>query len=228
MTKWKIPSYFEVSGVVFDMDGLMLDTERVIKYSWEMMGKKLGYPDFGENILNTLGRNREWRNRYFTEKYGKDFPLQEFLDGYHRIYEEYEREHGIPKKKGLLELLELLKEKQIPMAVATSTHQEHSVPELKKQGIFSYFQEIVTGDMVERGKPDPQIYRTACEKLGVLPEKAIALEDSYSGIRSAHSAGMKVIMIPDLLADNDPVKECLYGKMESLSMVAQWMREGLK
>lgn len=224
MGEWKIPPRFAIKGVVFDMDGLMVDTERVIKYSWEITGRQMGYSDFGENIHNTLGMNREKRNQYFLEKYGEDFPLQEFIDGYHKVYEAYEKEHGIPKKKGLLELLELLKERQIPMAVATSTHQEHSIPELKKQGIFSYFQEVVTGDMVLNGKPDPEIYRTACEKLGIRPEDALALEDSYNGIRSAYRAGMKVMMIPDLLTDEEPVKECLYGKLESLAMTAQWIR----
>ena len=149
--------------------------------------------------------------------------MQEFLDGYHQVYEAYERQKGIPRKKGLLELLELLKSREIPMAVATSTHQEHSIPELKKQGIFSYFSAVITGDMVKRGKPDPEIYRTACEQLRILPEETLALEDSYNGIRSAAGAGLKVIMVPDLLVDEKPVQECIYGKMESLAAVAQWI-----
>lgn len=223
MTQWIIPPKFSLRGVVFDMDGLMIDTERVIRYSWDVMGEKMGYARFGDNIFQTLGMNRVQRNRYFLEKYGEDFPLQEFLDGYHRVYEEYEKRQGIPRKKGLLELLELLNSLDIPMAVATSTHQEHSIPELKKQGIFSYFSAIVTGDMVEKGKPDPEIYRTACERLEISPGETLALEDSYNGIRSAAGAGLKVIMIPDLLVDEKPVQECIYGKMESLAAVAQWI-----
>lgn len=224
MTEWKIPHRFDVKGVVFDMDGLMIDTERVIKYTWDVTGEKMGYADFGDNIFHTLGKNRVQRNQYFLNKYGEDFPLQEFLDGYHEVYYQYEKEHGIPKKKGLLELLETLREKKIPMAVATSTYREHSIPELERQGILSYFEAVVTGDMVQNGKPDPEIYLTACEKLGVCPKDALALEDSYSGIRSAYNAGMNVIMIPDLLTDEEPVRECLYGKMESLEVTAQWLR----
>lgn len=222
--EWKVPPQFPVKAVVFDMDGLMLDTERVIQYTWDVTGEKLGYENFGENILNTLGISRVQRNAYFMEKYGADFPLQKFLDGYHQVYEKVEQTQGIPKKKGLVELLHVLKEKKIPMAVATSTHQEHSVPELKKQGVLDYFQVVVTGDMVTKGKPDPEIYRTACEKLGVRPQEALALEDSYNGIRSAYRAGMKVIMIPDLLTEEEPVRECLYGKMESLQQVAEWIQ----
>lgn len=223
MTQWIIPPKFPFRGVVFDMDGLMIDTERVIRYSWDVMGEKMGYVRFGDNIFQTLGMSRVQRNHYFLEKYGEDFPLQEFLDGYHQVYEAYERQKGIPRKKGLLELLELLKSREIPMAVATSTHQEHSIPELKKQGIFSYFSAVITGDMVKRGKPDPEIYRTACEQLRILPEETLALEDSYNGIRSAAGAGLKVIMVPDLLVDEKPVQECIYGKMESLAVVAQWI-----
>lgn len=218
-----IPALFPIKGVIFDMDGLMLDTERIIQYSWERTGEELGYSHFGKNILNTLGMSRVQRNRYFLEKYGEDFPLQRFTDRYHEIYHAYEQEHGIPKKKGLVLLLELLKNRQIPMAVATSTHSEHTIPELKRQGIDGYFQEIITGEMVEKGKPSPEIYRLACKKLGVRPEEALALEDSYNGIRSAYEAGIKVLMIPDILTEEAPVRECLYGKMESLETVAKWI-----
>lgn len=222
--QWKIPPLFHPSGVVFDMDGLMLDTERIIKYSWDVWGERMGYENFGDNIYQTLGKSRVQRNAYFLGKYGSDFPLQDFLDGYHQVYYEYEQVHGIPKKEGLTDLLEVLKRKGIPLAVATSTHQEHSLPEIKRQGILPYFQYVITGDMVSRGKPDPEIYSLACEKLGVKPEETLALEDSYSGIRSAHAAGMKVIMIPDLLRDEAPVADCLYGKMESLTVAARWLQ----
>lgn len=225
MAQWIIPPIFPVKGVVFDMDGLMLDTERVIKYSWDVTGAQLGYEKFGDNIYNTLGMSRKQRDCYFLGKYGENFPLQKFLDGYHQVYQNYEKTHGIPKKQGLVEFLDFLDKRGIPMAVATSTHQEHSVPELKRQGIFHYFQKVITGDMVEKGKPDPEIYSKACKALEVIPEEAIALEDSYNGIRSAYRAGMKAIMVPDLLQDEEPVKECLYGKMESLSAVMQWMDE---
>ena len=225
MTQWKIPQHFPLKAVVFDMDGLMLDTERVIMHSWDITGDKLGYENFGKNIYHTLGMSRKQRDSYMLEKYGHDFPLEEFIDEYHRKYREYEQTYGIPKKKGLVSLLEYMKSQGIPMAVATSTHQIHSIPALETQGILPYFQKVITGDMVKKGKPDPEIYRKACEALGVVPENALALEDSYNGIRSAYRAGMKVIMVPDLLVDDEPVIECLYGKMESLSMVEEWLRD---
>lgn len=223
MGNWIIPPAMKPQVVVFDMDGLMVDTERVIKYTWDVTGERMGYKNFGDNILHTLGKNRDQRNAYFLRTYGEDFPLQEFLDGYHQVYAEYEREHGIPKKKGLLELLETLHRMKIPMGVATSTHGEHALPELERQGVLRYFQAVITGELVSKGKPDPEIYITACRKLKADPEKSLALEDSYSGIRSAAAAGMKVIMIPDLLTDESPVADCLFGKMESLEQVARWL-----
>ena len=111
------------------------------------------------------------------------------------------------------------------MGVATSTHQMYAKEALKEQGIFDYFQEIITGDCVEHGKPHPAIYALACEKLEVSPAAALALEDSYNGIISAGKAGMKVIMIPDLLEDETPVKEYLYGKLKTLEEVKNWMEK---
>lgn len=228
METWTFPPAFWPRGIVFDMDGLMIDTERIIKDSWEIMGEKLGYDHFGENITYTLGRSRQQRDAYFLKKYGDDFPLREFVDGYRKIYLDYQREHGIPQKEGLTELLEMLKKRNMPLAVATSTHGEHALKELKNQGLLPYFQTVVTGDMVSRGKPDPEIYQLACRKLQVDPSCALALEDSYSGIQSAAAAGMKVIMIPDLLEDHTPVAEHLFGKLKSLRHVADWLEESFK
>lgn len=223
--KYWIKEDFFPKAVVFDMDGLMLDTERIIKYSWDVTGENLGYGKLGDDIKNTLGMNRDQRNAYFLGKYGDKFPLDAFLDGYHQVYYEYEKKNGIPKKEGLLSLLDCLKKEKIPMAVATSTHQKYAIDALKEQGIFSYFQEIITGDCVEFGKPNPAIYALACERLKVNPCFALALEDSYNGILSAARAGMKVIMIPDLLEDETPVQEYLYGKLKTLEYVKKWIEE---
>ena len=109
MGQWIIPPAMRPQAVVFDMDGLMVDTERVIKYTWDVTGERMGYKNFGDNILHTLGKNRDQRNEYFRKTYGENFPLQDFLDGYHQVYAQYEKEHGIPKKKGLMELLKTLR-----------------------------------------------------------------------------------------------------------------------
>lgn len=189
-------------AVVFDMDGLMFDSERMIQRSWDVVGVKMGFGKMGKDIYHTLGLNNAERERYFKSAYGEDFPYLEFRENYRAEVVRDTRENGTPVKKGLYELLEVLKEKQMKLAVATSSSYENTVELLKETKVYSYFQEIVTGNMVEHSKPAPDIYQKACEKLGVLPEHALALEDSYNGIRSGYAAGMKVIMIPDLLTDS--------------------------
>ena len=181
----------------------------------------------GKDIYHTLGLNNAESERYFKSAYGEDFPYLEFRENYRAEVARDTRENGTPVKKGLYELLEVLKEKQMKLAVATSSSYENTVELLKETKVYSYFQEIVTGNMVEHSKPAPDIYQKACEKLNVLPEHALALEDSYNGIRSGYAAGMKVIMIPDLLTDSSCVDELLFAKMESLAEVAEAFRKGM-
>ena len=214
-------------AVVFDMDGLMFDSERMIQRSWDVVGVKMGFGKMGKDIYHTLGLNNAERERYFKSAYGEDFPYLEFRENYRAEVARDTRENGTPVKKGLYELLEVLKEKQMKLAVATSSSYENTVELLKETKVYSYFQEIVTGNMVEHSKPAPDIYQKACEKLGVLPEHALALEDSYNGIRSGYAAGMKVIMIPDLLTDSSCVDDLLFVKMESLAEVAEAFRKGM-
>ena len=142
---------------------------------------------------------------------------------YRSVFQEYVRANGLPTKKGLHELLDFLRKEQIPMAVATSSSQEHAVGNLEKEGIREYFQTVITGNMVSRGKPWPEIYEKACRALDLPPEQVLALEDSYSGLRAAHAAGMITVMVPDLLTDSSCVDEILDGKMTSLLEVRDWI-----
>lgn len=208
-------------AVVFDMDGLMFDTERMIQRSWDVVGVRMGFGKMGKDIYHTLGLNNAERERYFKDTYGEDFPYPEFRENYRAEVSRDTEENGTPVKKGLYELLEVLREKRLKLAVATSSNYESAAKLLEEAKVSDYFHAIVTGNMVEHSKPAPDIYRKACEALEVAPESALALEDSYNGIRSAHAAGMKVIMIPDLLTDSTCVDALLYGKMDSLTEVAE-------
>lgn len=211
-------------AVVFDMDGLMFDTERMIQRSWDVVGVQMGFGKMGKDIYHTLGLNNAQREQYFKDTYGEDFPYLEFRENYRAEVHRVTMERGTPVKKGLYELLEVLREKGLRLAVATSSSYESAKRLLEEAKVFEYFHAVVTGNMVERSKPAPDIYLKACEALGVSPEYALALEDSYNGIRSAHAAGMKVIMVPDLLTDSSCVDELLYGKVESLADVAELLQ----
>lgn len=210
----------EIQAVVFDMDGLMFDSERYVQKSWDIAGERLGYGPLGHNIVNTLGTNLTNRKKYFLEHYGNDFPFDKFLDGYRDAYYELV-EDGVPAKKGLHEILKVLREKGLKIGVATSSSEEHAVSNLKREGIFDYFDSVITGNMIEYGKPEPDIYIEACRQLKVNPSKAIALEDAINGIRSAHGAGMNPVMIPDIVQDTSKVDDILFGKCESLLEFAE-------
>lgn len=214
-----------LEAVIFDMDGLMFDSERVVMHSWDVAGEKLGYGPLGHNIYHTLGMGAELRERYFRSTYGETFPYEKFRQVYRDAFYEYADTHGVPVKEGLVELLELLKELKISAAMATSTKAEDAMKRLQKEQLETYFQVIITGDMVKETKPSPEIYQKACAALEVDPKRTIALEDAWNGILSAYHAGVYPIMIPDIQKDSAPVDEYLYAKMESLQEVADWLRK---
>lgn len=212
-----------IKGIVFDMDGLMIDSERVVQHSWTVVGQKMGYGDLGEDIYHTLGLNQKARGAYFCGKYGGDFPYEEFVKAYREEYQRYVEECGMPAKKGLHEILGRMRELEMPMAVATSSSEASARKNLERQGITHYFQSIICGNMVTMGKPDPEIYLKSCEALGLEPACVVALEDSVNGIRSAYGAGMQTFMIPDLVRDISMVESMLAGKGESLLDACQWI-----
>ena len=188
-----------IKGLVFDMDGLLFDSERVVQKSWNEVGRQMGFGErFGDHIYHTIGFNVVRREQYFKEHVSPDFPMEEFTENTRRIYHRIMEEDGVDRKPGAEELLKYAKEHGYRLALATSSRELHAQLLLKKYGLFDYFDGAVYGNMVSAGKPDPEIYLKACASIRVLPEFAIALEDAPSGIRSAAAAGMRPVMIPDL------------------------------
>ncbi|MGO5052537.1 HAD family hydrolase [Lachnospiraceae bacterium LCP25S3_G4] len=188
-----------IKGIVFDMDGLIFDSERIVKRAWNIVGESLGYSEFGEHIFNTVGLNMKSRNVYFRNALGEDFPMTEFNEKTRAVFCEIVKQEGMSMKPGLQELLKYTKEKGLRTAVATSSREEHATQMLKEAGIYENFNAMVFGDIVKNAKPDPEIYLTACELIALDPSECLALEDAPAGVRSAISAGMKVVLIPDLV-----------------------------
>lgn len=206
----------KIKALVFDMDGLIFDSERVVQRTWNYAGETLGYGRVGEHIYNTLGFNVVRRKEYFQHVFGEDFPMDAFNALTRKRFYEIVGEEGLKVKKGVRELLEYAKKKGMRIALATSSRREYSVKILTDAGIMKYFDGCVFGDMVERAKPDPEIYLKACRSIGMEPEKCMALEDSPAGIRSSFVAGMTPIMVPDLVEPDEEVRKLYYRKVESL------------
>lgn len=189
----------KIQAVLFDMDGLLLDTERIVQLAWNQAGEAMGYGKIGESIVETIGLNRSSRDQYFKSKYGEDFPFDVFSQLSTEAFVKYKEENGISVKPGAVPLLSWLSDRKIKMAVATSSSEGYAASVLDEAGLLPFFQRLICGNMVKRSKPEPDIYLTACEALQVDPTRAMALEDSPFGLESAWRAGVLPIMIPDLV-----------------------------
>ncbi|MGN0419774.1 MAG: HAD family hydrolase [Acetatifactor sp.] len=196
-------------AVVFDMDGVLFDTERLCQDSWIEVANRRGLPDMEIIFPKCIGRNANDSRQIVLEAYGADFDYEVFRREASDWFWKYLEENGLPVKEGVRELLNWLKEQGWRIGLASSTRRSSVISHLKQAGIKDFFEEIITGDMVEHSKPLPDIYLLACRKLMVDPAETYAIEDSPNGIRSAYRAGMKPIMVPDLLSPD--------GEMEQLS-----------
>lgn len=207
-----------VEGVLFDMDGLMFDTERLSDQIWLDMGRSYG---IDTTVFNqrSRGRNQAGVRNLFLELFGAsgiDFAELE-ARCFARLEEELERH--IQVKPGLHELLDTLKERDIPMAVASSSHRKMVLRNLELAGITSYFAAVITGDMVKSGKPAPDIFLAAAKAIGREPAHCLVLEDSSNGIRAAAAAGCLSVMVPDLDPPTPELARLYTMRADSLKQV---------
>ena len=225
MGRQMIIDHKTVQAVVFDMDGLIFDSEKVVQRSWTQASEELGLPDVGTHIYYTLGFNINRRLEYFYRTFGQDFPAEEFSALTRDKFREIEEKEGIDTKPGVEELLIYLKSQGVRIALATSSRREHAEYMLDRAGLLNYFDGSVFGDMVKNAKPDPEIYVKACEALSVSPLASIALEDSPAGIEAAYSAGMWPVMVPDLVQPSAEIRQKCGKVFDSLEGVLEWVRE---
>lgn len=215
------------SAVVFDMDGVIFDSERLVLECWEKIGEKYHLEGMRDAFLPCIGTNDIKTREIVLEHYGADFPYDEFRRESSRLYHSIVDQGGLPVKTGVRELLSYLKKHSIPIALASSTRLEVVTQELKQAGLYEYFGVVMGGDQLKRSKPEPDIYLMTCEKLGVRPSHTYAIEDSYNGIRSAYSAGMKPIMVPDMLPPTEEMREKSVVVLDDLLQVMDWFMANL-
>lgn len=214
-----------MKAVVFDMDGVLFDTERLSISCWLETAERMGLGDIREGAYGCIGLNRTDSRIFIRNLYGEAFPYDEFRTENSALFQKKIEKDGLPVKKGARELLIWLKERGVKTAVASSTNTQTVKSHMERAGFLPYFQEIIGGDMVEHSKPRPDIYLMACGRLGVEPEKAAAIEDSPNGIRSAHAAGMLPIMVPDMVEPTLEIEALLYRKCVDLCEVKAFLEE---
>ncbi len=193
-----------IQAVIFDMDGLLMDSERVGLHVMHECGLLQGYDIPIDMVRHTLGANKQFASDYYHETFPELDTEKLFVDFKNALCD-LSRQGKIPLKAGARELLDALKSKKIPMAVASSSSMETIQTYLESVGVISYFDALVTG----RGfpsKPAPDIFLEAARELHASPENCLVLEDSAYGVQAGRNAGMTVCMIPDLIPFSDSLK----------------------
>lgn len=186
----------KTKAVLFDMDGLMFDTERLADKVWLEVSARRGLPLREEHMTLLRGRNRDGGKVAILEHFGDDFPFDACCD---EVEEEMKRQlqAEVPLRPGLFALLEALRKQGIPAAVASSTHRELVESNLRAAGVREFIAALATGDEVAHSKPAPDIFLLAAQRLGANPADCMVLEDSYNGVRAGAAAGCRTIMVPD-------------------------------
>jgi HAD superfamily hydrolase (TIGR01509 family) len=185
-------------AVIFDMDGLMLDTERIDHAACRLAAAAMGHRVEDDLYMRTIGRTSADTRLIFIEHYGKSFPYETFRTEWREARARIVATDGIPLKAGLLELVDHLHTLEVHLAVATSTVRAEATRLLSDSKLLPRFDALVCGDEVEHGKPAPDLFLKAARALGVGPSDCLVLEDSEPGVRAAVAAGMRVIVVPDL------------------------------
>lgn len=213
-----------INYVIFDMDGTLLDTEPIFEKAWNEIGEKWGLRDIDKLYCKIVGRSRDTIIKLLEDTYGKDVDCKgyyaERMERAGELFDGY-----IPLKKGTLEILEFLREEKIAIAVATSTVMQIAEKNLRKTGLWDYIDMVVTSEMVENGKPAPDIFLEAASRIGAKKEECIVCEDSYNGIKAAHASGMRPIMIPDMLPPTDETDRLVYKTCTDLFEVMELIKK---
>ncbi len=212
-----------LEAIIFDMDGLMLDTERVARSAWQRAMADWGCTISDDIYLQIVGRDAQDTVAILQGVYGADFPVRAVRQRKQQYLEEHIARHGVPMKPGLMELLDLADALPLRKAVASSTERALVTRKLTLAGLADRFDAVICGDEVENGKPAPDIFLAAASRLGVPPERCLALEDSEPGIRAACAAGMTPIMVPDLKPPADEVAALAYTVLPSLHHVRAFL-----
>lgn len=211
-------------SIVFDMDGVLVDSERLVLRSWECVGRDLGLDGLHDLFFRCIGTTHASTQKLFAAVYGDALDYQAFRARTRVYYMEFTK-NGVPLKPGVMELLSWLKERGWRTGLASSSREANVRHNMKVTGMGPYFDTLVCGDMLTASKPAPDIYLRACAELGVEPSQSYAVEDSRNGILSASAAGMKALLVPDMVPPDDLMKNRASGVFPDLFAVRDYLSQ---
>ena len=217
-----------IKAVIFDVDGTLLDTERIYMQAWKDAAAELGYEITDELLRKTRAINVKEAARIFESEIGNGFSYDKTRAVRVRIAEEIIHRESPILKPGVTELLAFLQRKDIRLSAASSTNLKGTQAHLAESGILDPFEVVVGGDMVTKGKPNPDIFLKAAELLHLAPQECIVVEDSPAGIRAAHAAGMKAVLVPDQAAITQEIIDLADVVLESLLEMPAYIEKLLK
>ena len=209
----------KIKGILFDMDGLILDTEKLYTRFWMEAANALGYPMSRDQALGMRSLSRQFGAAKLQSYFGRLIDYEEVRLKRIELMNAFIEKEGVEAKSGVFELMEYLKENGIRTAIATSSPLERTEKYLASVGLANVFDKLISGYMVKKGKPEPDIYQFAATELGLEPGECLAVEDSPSGILSASRAGCFPVMIPDQDEPTEETEQLLFAKADRLDRV---------
>ena len=213
-----------IKAIIFDMDGLMIDSERVTFECYQERLKDMNLTMDEKFYKTLLGKPIKGIYQRFYDVYGNDFPIENVIQDVHQLMAERFETEGVPVKKGLVELLHYLKDNNYKTIVATSSNRDRVDKILAQAKITEFFDDSICGDEVTKGKPNPEVFLKSCQKLGVNVDEAIVLEDSEAGIQASYDAGIKVICIPDMKYPEKQYEEKTFKILKDLNDVTEYLK----
>lgn len=206
-----------IKAVIFDMDGVLIDTEKHYYAAWCQAAREAGFDFKAEHALMLRSCDAKLASELMKNIFGDSFDYYKIRERRRFLVKERLHKHGLELKPGVNEIMSFLHEREIKTAVATATPIELTKQHLQQLGIYDLFDCVVSAKEVENGKPAPDVYLYACSRIGEKPSECIAVEDSPNGILSAYKAGCKPVMVPDLTQPDKELKEYLYALANNLS-----------
>lgn len=225
--KWRLlmKTKVEYDAVIFDMDGVIFDSERAVMECWKRVAKIHKIEKIEEAVLACTGTTMKKTKEIMLERYGKEFTYDTYAKEASVLFHQKYDGGRLPVKKGVVLLLTFLKEEGKKIALASSTRKQSVMSELSEAGLLEYFDAIICGDMVEKSKPEPDIFLKACDALEVLPEKSYGIEDSYNGIRALAAGHLHPIMVPDLREPTEEIKQLAETVQKDLIKVKEYLQQ---